>query len=833
MQNCFYPAHYIKVQHWANRGISSLSRRIRLRRGAEHNKMEVTTIKEIITPYVSTTEPPQLPLDDQDNIQSLILNLAARFMNVIPHNYYHVLTEVFETVGKKLEADYLSLYFYDFQNKVAVKTYQWSVDGTVFNPDDCSPVKFEKIVDIMKLHLQSEITTVDFNVYPSGQTDGIGCFLRKGIQFLSLYPLVTRGQRIGFIIFEKTEQKERIHKQEGWLLKALAELVACAELQRRKENERMQLKQKYIDLVEQTSDWVWEVDVRGVFTFVNGQVESVTGYKPSEMIGKSPFGFMVPGYVDSVKQRFFDSVRDGRPFKDLENRFIHKDGQVVYFETSGVPVLNSWGRVKGFRGISRDITDRKSVESELKESEKKHREILASIEEGYYEVNAKGSLINFNNSTCRITGYTRNELKGMNYKQLYVDYRSVFRAFRQVYKTGQPNRGFIHQIRRKDGRICYGEVSVSTVRDREGSFLGFRGVLRDVTGRVQNQKRLAYLSMHDKLTGVYNRTYFEEELKRLRNSRDYPISMIYADVNGLKVVNDAFGHEKGDAILKAAAKVLRKSLRSREVLSRIGGDEFAAVLPNTDQVNGQRVVMRIREKIELYNESHQDIPLSLSIGLATADTNETSMGELFKVADDLMYRDKMFRDEKFCFKLLEKTLTSISGSSSSDDYKLKRYVSLCQAMGRVVGLDSQRQSMLLMLAKAHNIGNAGTPLRIMLKQGELTEEEKKVVRMHPEKGYRIAMASQELSDIADLILKHHEWWDGSGYPLGLKGENIPLECRILAVVDAFINMTTARVYRNACSNAEALAELNRCAGTQFDPALVRSFVKLHERSSST
>ncbi len=550
--------------------------------------------------------------------------------------------------------------------------------------------------------------------------------------------------------------------------------------------------------------------------------------KLKEIIGRTPFDFIMPGNVGEIEQVFSDAVRNNKPISKLLNICTHKSGHIVYLETSGLPILDNRGRVSGFRGISRDVTDHKKVEDALDESETKQRDILATIEEGYYEVNLKGRIIDFNRSTLRITGHKYDEFKGLHYKQLFEDWEAVLSAFRQVYKAGQPNRGLIQPLKCKNGRFCYCEFSIVPVKSREGEVVGFRGILRDITQKVEYQKKLKYLSMRDQLTGLYNRTFFEEELRRLRNSREFPISIIYADVNGLKIINDGFGHEKGDQILQAAAQVLKDSLRSPEPLSRIGGDEFATVLSNTDRGSGERIVARVRKNIEEYNKSSSGLPLSISIGLATADTADISMEELFNAADEQMYRDKIFGSEKYCSQLMVKTLINYSGTGQPYADKPKQYIDLSLAIGEAMGLDSEQLSNLQLLAKTHNIGNAATPLKVLLKKEKLTPQEIREIRMHPERGYRIALASQELKGIAELILKHHERWDGSGYPLGLKGSAIPVECRILAVADAFINMTNERVYKEALSYREACRELENNAGAQFDPEVVKAVVALYE-----
>jgi len=344
----------------------------------------------------------------------------------------------------------------------------------------------------------------------------------------------------------------------------------------------------------------------------------------------------------------------------------------------------------------------------------------------------------------------------------------------------------------------------------------------------ESEEKLAYLSMHDRLTGLYNRNYFDEELKRLHKSRSHPVTIVYVDINGLKMVNDALGHDQGDKLIIAAARVLGHSLRSPEVLARVGGDEFAAVLINTCEESAKKVVSRIRNRIEAYNRKHKAIPLSLSIGAATANSSSISLEDLMKTADDLMYRDKAIQSNSVHLSVSD----SLKDTLQTGDFFKVRYSNqlalLCDALGRKLALSSEQLSRLALLTKTHDLGKADISEKILLKKGNLIPEERNVVQLHPEKGYRMARTSSELSGVADLILKHHEWWNGEGYPHGLKGNSIPIECRILAVAVAYVIMTRDRSYKNPCSNLEALAELRRCAGTQFDPEVVKAFIVLFE-----
>ena len=374
---------------------------------------------------------------------------------------------------------------------------------------------------------------------------------------------------------------------------------------------------------------------------------------------------------------------------------------------------------------------------------------------------------------------------------------------------------------------CFGFVGLElaigkeTLMDKETFLLkALVEMLSCAELRCRSDSKIAYMSMYDYLTGLYNRAYFEEELKRLHHSREYPITMIYADVDGLKVANDAFGHEKGDELLKMAANLMRQSLRSPEVFARIGGDEFAAVLVKTDEKAGQKIINRIKNKVAIFNLTHQDIPLSISIGLATASNSDISLVDLLTTADDFMYRDKMFKGKTDHYS--ESAYFGVGHS--------KRLDHICRALGEKLDLEAKQVTDLSLLVKAHNLGKAGISKKILYKQGKLSKEEQNIICLHPEKGYRIALTSLDLSEIADLILKHHEWWDGNGYPLGLKGDQIPIECRILSVADAFSAMTTGRVYKKALTSTEALEELRSCAGTQFDPQVVEAFYTLYEET---
>jgi diguanylate cyclase (GGDEF)-like protein len=169
---------------------------------------------------------------------------------------------------------------------------------------------------------------------------------------------------------------------------------------------------------------------------------------------------------------------------------------------------------------------------------------------------------------------------------------------------------------------------------------------RDITERKLAEAQLKYLSLHDSLTGLYNRAYFDEEMRRLESGRNRPFAIIVCDIDGLKQVNDTMGHQAGDKLLVAAAKVIKESFRCEDLIARIGGDEYAIILPNSDLTAANFASSRLRAAVDLYNENHPSLPLSISVGCAASSDDTVYVSEIFKEADDKMYKEKLYRKKK-------------------------------------------------------------------------------------------------------------------------------------------------------------------------------------------
>ena len=378
-----------------------------------------------------------------------------------------------------------------------------------------------------------------------------------------------------------------------------------------------------------------------------------------------------------------------------------------------------------------------------------------------------------------------------------------------------------------DGREVYLETLKTPYYDEAGNVLGLIGVSRDISERKGREKEILYLNNTDVLTGLYNRRYFEEAKAKFESDCPVPFSIIMADLNGLKLINDSFGHSKGDTMLIEAGKLLKKYSRSEDIVARIGGDEFCMLLPKTDADTAKSLVQKMHEDSERtsIDIAGTIIKLSISFGQGTMLATDEDLGEIINLAEDSMRRSKLFNRDSTRSDLMASIRATLLEKSHETAEHTQRMTSLAKKIGKELHFSDHLLFELELAADLHDIGKMSVDHRILAKSGKLNDEEWAEIRKHPEVGYRIAQSTSELMPIAEYILSHHERWDGSGYPQGISGEQIPLIARIISIVDAYDAMTEERPYNIVKTEKEACKEICSKAGTQFDPALVKLFVE--------
>jgi len=351
-------------------------------------------------------------------------------------------------------------------------------------------------------------------------------------------------------------------------------------------------------------------------------------------------------------------------------------------------------------------------------------------------------------------------------------------------------------------------------------YLLLRGLLKKVE---KSEKDNLYLSYYDVLTGLYNRRYYEMEVKRLDTEKNLPISVIMADVNGLKIINDAFGHQLGDQLLKKAGDTIRSICRTEDVLARWGGDEFVILLPKTTYEEAEKVVDQIKEIC--CQESIDMFHVSMSLGWDTKVSMDVDFAEILKNAEDDMYKHKIIHNEGLRGKLINTIIKTLYEKNPREERHSERVGEVAQKIGAAIGFSETEIGKLKLIGHLHDIGKIAIEDGILNKEGRLTEKEKVEIQRHPDVGYRILSATSEMMDLADCVLAHHERWDGKGYPRGLSGEQIPIEARIIALADSYDAMSSERPYRKALNEEVILYEIRKNAGYQFDPDIAKIFVE--------
>lgn len=302
-----------------------------------------------------------------------------------------------------------------------------------------------------------------------------------------------------------------------------------------------------------------------------------------------------------------------------------------------------------------------------------------------------------------------------------------------------------------------------------------------------------------------------------------PLTIVMADVNGLKLVNDSFGHAAGDELLKKVSEIIKKGCRYNDIIARLGGDEFVILLPKTDIYETEQIVKNINALA--LKETVNAVNISISFGYGTKKKEEEKIEEILKKAEDYMYKKKLFESPSMRGKTIGVIISTLHEKNKREEEHSHRVSMLCQDMGHALGLTESETEELKTIGLLHDIGKIAIEENILNKSEELTEDEWQEIKRHSEIGYRILNTVNDMLEISEYVLYHHERWDGKGYPKGLKGEEIPLQSRIITIIDAYDAMTSQRSYRSALSEESAIEELKINAGTQFDPDLIRIFIE--------
>ena len=462
-------------------------------------------------------------------------------------------------------------------------------------------------------------------------------------------------------------------------------------------------------------------------------------------------------------------------------------------------------------------------------SEKKLQITLKSIGDGVIAVDETGIIEFINPVAHKLTGWHPEEAIGKPFDSVFHIINEYTREpvespIKQVFESKQIVEMANHTLLvAKDGMERPIEDTAAPIIYESEAVNGVILVFRDFSEKKQKQMQIEYLSYHDQLTGLYNRRFFEDEIKRLDTQSNLPLSLIYADINGLKIINDAFGHENGDQIIQWVAEILKNECCTNEIIARVGGDEFIILLPKTDESSVGKIVARIGGKIG--HRTMMDIHLSVSFGWSIKNTVDQSVSDVLRKAEDFMYKRKIFNSSSMRNGMVKSIINNLFIKCPREKSHSLQVGRLCESMGHAYQLSVDEIEELRIAGELHDIGKIAIDETILNKPDQITEAEWDQIRKHPETGYRLLGATSEFNAIAETIFAHHERWDGTGYPRGLKHTAIIWKARVVAVADAYDAMTSEQPYRKALSRVTAVAEIKTCAGTQFDPDIAAIFLE--------
>lgn len=481
---------------------------------------------------------------------------------------------------------------------------------------------------------------------------------------------------------------------------------------------------------------------------------------------------------------------------------------------------------RGFNQINRNLS---RTISELSAGEQRFRMITENMVDLVALTDLEGYMQYISPSHEHIIGWKVRQMLGKNvFTAIHPDdVEAAKEAYNQIISS-RVQGSFIYRVLKANGEYRWLETKGKPLLDGKGQVVAMVTASRDIHERKQTEERMIFMAEHDALTGLYNRSFFENQMRLLDMNLTVPVGLIICDLDGLKFINDTLGHQAGDDLLLASAEILVNSAPEDSIVARLGGDEFGVLLPKYDDNLSSIVADNLRNAIAEYNITHPDI-LSISMGYATRMTPHVSLPAIYKEADQHMYREKLLHNQSARSAVVDVVMTALEARDFITEGHTDRLQDVVTLIARRLGLPENRINDLTLFARFHDIGKVGVPDSILFKPGRLTPEEFEEMKKHSEIGYRIAQSSPELVHIADFILKHHEWWDGNGYPLGIAGEDIPLECRIVSVADAYDAMNSDRPYRKALATENIIKELTGGAGSQFDPIVIEIFLGiLHE-----
>jgi diguanylate cyclase (GGDEF)-like protein/putative nucleotidyltransferase with HDIG domain/PAS domain S-box-containing protein len=563
--------------------------------------------------------------------------------------------------------------------------------------------------------------------------------------------------------------------------------------------------------------FLWEVDIYGKYTYVDEYVTPILGYLPSDLIDKKYFYDLFHEDIKNViTKAAFETFEKHESFGNVINKNLNINGKTVWLLTSGAPKYDENGKYIGYRGIDTDIT--KWMESEEK-AESYHERFLAVFMNsplGMIQYDTQGRLVVYNDKFVQMIGIKKELIAEMNIRSLFGPHLlSVYEESKKG--IANRNRGTLFNP--------FSNLSIPVVVDFVPLFekkmvTGGIILIEDRRESIQKEEELKTILKKDYLTDTYNRSSFDEDVLNLKES-DLPIYFVLADINGIRVFNESFGFETGDKIISYVASTIKSHMKNEMRVYRVGGDEFGFFIKNANMNDAEELINLITKDME---KQPFDFDVHVSFGYADIENLNKPFQAVFKNAENMLFSQKVYEGSSVSQKTVDVIMAALFEKSNRELNHSKRVASLSYHIAKSMNLGKTFEEKVKLSGLLHDIGKINIDSNILNKADDLEPDEWEIIKEHPRTGYMILNAVEEYRDIANIVLSHHERYDGSGYPRGLEGTYIPLEARVVSVADAFDAMTQDRTYRKALSIDDAIKELRAGKEKQFDPKIVEIFI---------
>lgn len=558
------------------------------------------------------------------------------------------------------------------------------------------------------------------------------------------------------------------------------------------------------------------VDYR--FLDVNESFERMTGLMRKDIINKTVLEIL-PDTEDYWIEKYGHVALTGEPLR-YEN-YSKEFGK--YFE------VVAYSPIPGqFAVIISDITDRKKMETEIVNDKYLLETTLRSVGDGVISTDKTGRVVFMNRIAETLTGWSQDEARNKPIDEIFFAINDMTRekylnVESRILANNKTSDFSDHVILiSKNGEERYIQNNIAPIIQEDGEIFGMVVVFRDFTEKRQKQEQIEYLSYHDQLTGLYNRRLFEKTIKNYDFQANIPLTIAMIDANGLKLTNDAFGHKTGDEFLLKISEILKKACRTDDFLARIGGDEFVLLMPHTDSEDAKTITDMINKNVS--DEKLDNIVLSISIGYAVMHNIGENFDDILKKAEDDMYKNKLLEGPEMRTKTIDLIMKTLHDKNRLEMLHSKRVSKTCEDIALNMNFTDKEVESIKLAGLMHDIGKIGISKKTFKNPREMNDEERKEMERHSEVGYRILSSVNEFSGIAGYILEHHERWDGQGYPIGLCGEEISIQARIIGIANAYDTITSDRNYKKGLGIDEAIEQLMTLSGTKFDPDILNIFI---------